>query len=92
VAGHEFTQWNWDVTPVEGGEQLLSIIVTVVIKLPDGSWKSKELGVFSKTIKVKVSSQRTLSQFIRNNWQWMMATLIIPTAAWLIRSRKKKQS
>lgn len=92
VAGHEFTQWNWDVTPVEGGEQLLSIIVTVVIKLPDSSWKSKELGVFSKTIKVKVSSRRALSQFIRNNWQWMMATLIIPTAAWLIRSRKKKQS
>lgn len=92
VAGHEFSQWNWDVTPIEGGDQPLSIVVTAVIKMPDGNEKSKELGVFSKTIDVKVNAQRSIVQFIQNNWQWLAVTLVIPAVAWLIGSRKKKKS
>ena len=82
VAENDFTQWAWNVTPLKAGSQLLSLLVTVRIKLPDDGEEAKDYPVFDKQIRVRVNLQHTIEGLIRRYWQWLASAVIIPALVW----------
>jgi tetratricopeptide (TPR) repeat protein len=82
VAESDFTQWAWDVTPLKAGSQVLSMLITVRIKLPDDGEEAKDYPVFDKQIKVRVNLQHTIAGLIRRYWQWLASAVIIPVLVW----------
>jgi hypothetical protein len=78
VADNRITEWAFDVTPRESGNQKLQLIITVRIKLSGMDEEKKDHPVIEKTIHVKVNVWRWTKEFFSNNWQWLAGTIIIP--------------
>ncbi|MEP6922382.1 MAG: hypothetical protein ABI967_14750 [bacterium] len=95
VAGKEYAQWEWRVTPLESGNQTLTLAATAKIFLPERGEKPIYYKALEKSIYVKVDRWYSLSQFIANNWQWLWAVVVVPLAGRLLwggwRKRKTRR-
>ncbi len=93
VAGKEFAQWEWRVTPLVSGNQELVLRASAVISTPNRPEKNVDIPVLHKTIKVRVDPFYASRRFISNNWQWLWTALVVPIAlaVWRLRKRKKTQ-
>lgn len=91
VTGEGFTQWDWDVVPLKSGDQLLSLVVTVRIKIPDYGEERKDYPVFDRQIKVKVNPVYTIKTFIESYWQWIIVTILIPLIGWVVKKLWKSR-
>lgn len=78
----ERTEWRWDCKAKKVGEVRLKLIVSKVEK--DGI-KSK---VFEGSTRVSVAVGPMLSHFFEKNWQWIIATIVIPLLLWWWRTKK----
>jgi hypothetical protein len=85
-----FTQWSWDVTPLETGEHPLHLSVRVVIRLQDGSEKTKDYPVKDTFVLVKITPRTWISRFLRNDWHWIAGTLLLPLAAFVVKKIRKR--
>ncbi len=85
-----YTEWQWNIKPLKGGQNYLKLIVKVRIK-EDGEEFYKDITVFDKNIDVKSNPGFTVWQFIKSYWQWFMTTIIIPFVIWWWKSRKEKK-
>ena len=70
------TQWNWDVIPLKSGNQLLSLIVSIVITLPDDIKEKKDYYLFDNPVKVKPNLIYSAQIFIDNYWQAFVFMLV----------------
>lgn len=93
VAGKQFAQWEWKVTPLASGNQELVLRASAVISTPNRPEKNVDIPVLHKTIKVRVDPFYASRRFISNNWQWLWTALVVPIAiaVWKLRKRGKKQ-
>lgn len=92
VSGEGFTQWDYDVVPLESGIQSLELTVTVRIKIPNVGEEKKAYPVFERQINVKVSPAYSTGKFLEINWQWILTTLIGLSAAiigWIMKKKRK---
>ena len=55
VEGEGFSQWVWEVTPLKGGDQNLSLAVLAVVEVPEWVEVRKEYPVFEEVSEVEVS-------------------------------------
>jgi hypothetical protein len=85
-----YTEWDWSIKPLKGGQNFLKLVVKVRIK-EDGQEFYKDITVFDKNIDVKSNPGFTISQFIQSYWQWIMTTIIIPLVIWWWKNRKEKK-
>ena len=76
VEGEDFTQWEWDVTPLTSGIQSLLLSVTVRIKIFNDGEETKDYPVFERRIKVKVNLIHSTKKFIEKYWKWIATTII----------------
>jgi hypothetical protein len=83
VLNEGFTQWSWRVLPLKSGNQLLLLMVTVRLKIPNEQEEYKNYPVFEKGIKVKVNPVYTFTEFIKNEWKWIITVLILPLISWI---------
>jgi len=90
VAGKEYAQWEWRVTPLKAGDQKLTLTAEVIIKLPGRPDAEIDHTVLNKQILVRVDRWYTIKQFMANNWQWLWAVVIVPAAGLLWGLRRKK--
>ncbi len=81
VAGADFTQWTWDVTPTQAGDLSLTLVVTARVKLAGFSDEQKDLGIIERNIKVKVDPAYSLQAFFDANRDWIFPAVFIPVAA-----------
>lgn len=92
VTGEGFTQWDWDVLPLKSGDQLLSFVVIVRMKIPNYGEERRDYPVFDRKIKVKVNPPYTIKKFIENYWQWILSTIIgSGIIGWVIKRIIKKR-
>ena len=70
------TQWNWDVIPLGSGNQLLSLIVSIEITLPDDIKEYVDYYVFDYPVKVKPNLIYSAQIFIGNYWQAFVFMLV----------------
>jgi hypothetical protein len=92
VAGKQYAQWEWHVTPLQSGEQRLTLTATATIFLEGRGEKPIYYKTLEKPIVVKVDRWYSTKQFFSNNWQWLWAVIVVPAAGLLWRRMRKKSS
>lgn len=86
-----YTEWEWNVMPLTGGNNPLKLIVKVRITSEDGEKSFKDIVVFEKNILTKTNVSYSVKNLINKYWQWSLSTLIIPFFIWLYNKKKKKK-
>lgn len=95
VSQKEFTEWNWDVMPKKSGKQLLTLVVTVRLKIPNYGEEKKAYPVFDRQIDVKVNPFYTVWAFIKSNWQFFVGPIFTGLMGYYLKGwleTKKKRS
>jgi len=85
-----YTEWEWKIKPLKGGQSYLKLIVKVRVK-EDGQEFYKDITVFDKNVDVKSNIGFTLGNFIKQYWQWILTTIIIPLIVWWWKNRKTEK-
>jgi hypothetical protein len=84
----EPTIWKWEIKAVEGSNQRVHLTLNTV-----GFVKGKEFPRSIHTQKWTISVHTSLGQhmigFIRGNWQWLWAAIIVPIATWIWKRKKR---
>lgn len=76
IGSSGYTQWEWDVIPIKSGNKLIHLSLSVSVYLRNYGEKIKSLPVMDKEILVKVNIPYSFCNFIKNNWQWIVGTII----------------
>jgi hypothetical protein len=86
-----YTEWQWRITPLKGGDNFLKLIVKVRISNENGDFY-KDITVFDKNIKVKSNITFSIKTWISNYWQWLISTIFIPLIVWFYKKKKEEKS
>ena len=86
---HNFTQWEWDVTPENSGWHSLVLSVKAVIKISNRPDVNYDYPVLERKIYVKINPVQTTKSFIGKYWQWIIGTILIPLIGWLYNRWRK---
>ena len=89
------TEWNFDVTALDSGEQHLNLVVGVRLKHSGESDETRFYPLYDRKIDVEVDVGFTVTQFVTNHWEALLTIIVIPLVGlgyreW--RNRKKKTS
>ena len=90
VSKDQRTEWKWEIHPKEEGEHRLHLTLTTLLEI-NGNSTRRAIRIFGRYIEVYVTPTQKLEVFLRANWQWLWATILLPVAGWLWRLRRKKQ-
>ena len=85
-----YTEWQWLIKPLKGGENFLKLVVKVRVK-EDNQEFYKDITVFDKKISVKSNVVFTTESFISKYWQWIMTTIIIPLIIWFYKKKSEEK-
>lgn len=85
-----FTEWTWRLTPTKGGDIFLKIIVSVIVE-SENKTITKDIPVYDEVVVVKSNYIFTIKGFIKEYWQWIMTTIIIPFVIWFYNKKRKKK-
>jgi len=84
-----FTQWSWNVKPLESGMHVLSLAIAVRIRLPDG-WEKYDSPVLDRKIRVRVNPVYSTVSFVQSNWRWIVTTAVGSGMVWHFLGPKSK--
>jgi len=87
------TEWSWEVEAIKPGSHKLHLTLTALIQV-DGDEKRRTIRTFDRLIEVNVDFPHQVASIVDNNKGWIISGILIPIAAWLIRSywfRRKEQ-
>lgn len=92
ASGEDSTEWIYSITPLKSGNQSLKLDIGTILKFPNGEDRKYDK-VLDKTINVKANVTKQFQDFIENNWQWIIGTLIIGSGfiGWLARKLRKQK-
>jgi hypothetical protein len=85
-----FTEWEWRLTPIKGGDIFLKIMVSVIVK-SENETITKDIPVYDEVVVVKSNYIFTIKNFIKEYWQWLMTTIVIPFIIWFYNKKKEKE-
>jgi hypothetical protein len=85
VATDTFTQWQFNVRALEAGDQELDVLVGLRVKMGSEDEESRFYPTYERMINVKVNRIYVVRHFLSENWKWLIATLILPALAFLIK-------
>jgi len=84
VSASGVTQWNWDITPKQLGQQRLHLTLDAIVKIGDHE-TSYTLQTFDRTIGVNVVWPDSALSFLGKYWQWVCTAAVFPLIAWIAR-------
>ena len=89
ISRTETTSWSWEVKPRTKGKQYLHLTLTAIIGV-NGKSMPRTIRTFDKAIDVEITQAQELQSFVGQNWQWLWATLLVPIAGWICKSKTNK--
>lgn len=89
VGGQKITEWRWEVTPTETGDQRLHLTLSAIIVVGDSD-TPYSVRTFDRSLDVSVGWTTRISGFFEDNWQWLWAAILVPLVTWWL-SRRKRQ-
>lgn len=97
ITDFDFTQWEWNITPREAGNQSLEVSVSLRIEIPQiNEHLVKDYPVYEKKIKVKVSQFEIMKFLILGVIVLLVLWIIINNrsnlTAWIKRKKINKSS
>jgi hypothetical protein len=87
VTRNDVTDWKWEIKPISAGRQYLHLTLSALLKL-EGISTPRTIRTFDRTIEVEVSWDQRVTTFLKNNWQWLWAAILVPVAGWLWKRKK----
>lgn len=86
-------KWVWDVTASQAGKQALHLTLSGYVQV-DGERTPVLTRELSREIRVTVSPHQQALEFLKDNWQFLAGSILIPlaVAAWARYRRKKSGS
>jgi hypothetical protein len=87
VSGAEMTEWKWEIKPKNAGSQFLHLTLSAILNV-EGADTPRTIRTFDKIIEVEVTWNQKVTGFIRKNWQWLWAAVLVPIAGWLWKKKK----
>ena len=90
ISRSQTTRWKWEVTPTQDGSQNLSLTLSAIINV-SGQDAPFVIQTFNQKIEVEVSVGQQVSTFVAGNWQWLWASILVPTAPFLWKWYRQKQ-
>ncbi len=88
IEGDDYTEWSWRIVPLKSGKNYLKLLIRVKSKIDDSY---KDITIFDKKILVKPNIKYTLSNWIKDYWQWISSSILIPLFTWWWANRRKKR-
>ena len=77
------TTWTWDVKALQPGDLKLRVGIDAHLPLPNGAVEHNVFTSPPARVEVKGRFSRYVLAFIRNNWQWLWAVLLVPGVRWV---------
>jgi hypothetical protein len=90
ISRSESTQWRWEVIPKKTGKHVLHLTLDVLLDI-DGGVSARNLRTFDEEIEVQVSWPKVAAEFLRDNWQWLWAAVLVPLGPWAWNKLKRKK-
>lgn len=81
VARDAYTQWAWDIVPLESGEQRLSLTVTARVKIPGFGDEARDIEIIEREILVQVTPVQATLDFLGGNLEWIGPAVLAALAA-----------
>lgn len=88
IEGDDYTEWGWRIVPLKSGKNYLKLLIRVKSKIDDSY---KDITIFDKKILVKPNIKYTLSNWIKDYWQYISSSILIPLFTWWWANRRKKR-
>ena len=85
-----YTEWEWRIVPLKGGQNFLKLVVKVRIVNENGEFY-KDITVFDKNIEVKSNVVFSIKTWLSNYWQWLVTTIIIPFIVWFYKKKSEEK-
>ena len=89
VSKRQQTEWKWEVQPKKEGRHKLHLTLAALLEVDEHS-TPRVIRTFDKIIVVNVTMTKKIGLFIKNNWQWLWAAILVPVVGWLWKRRKKQ--
>ena len=83
----ERTEWKWEIMPKEKGDLKLHLTLTAIIEV-DGEKTQRTIKTFDKLVEVKVLPKQQIISFVKGNWEWLWAAILVPLAGWFWKKKK----
>ncbi len=90
VARREVTEWKWGITPTAHGKQNLHLTLSALLSI-EGESTPRVIRTFDRIIIVEVTIGQQAKVFIKNNWQWLWAAVLVPLVGWIWKRKKRKK-
>jgi len=84
IEDNDFTQWDWKVVPLKGGNRKLWATITIQVKV-ENEQALKTLPVLEKEVSVMINPAYSTGTFVVQYWQWLIASAIIPIVGLLLK-------
>ena len=82
VSATGLTQWTWDITPKQLGQQELHLSLDAIVKIGDHQ-DTYTLQTFNRAIVVNVAWPASAIAFLAKYWQWVCTAVVFPVIVWL---------
>ncbi|VEN73495.1 conserved hypothetical protein [Candidatus Desulfarcum epimagneticum] len=89
ISGRESTDWKWEIQPEKEGRHSLHLTLAAMITV-EGQSASRTIRTFDRVIEIQVTAGQKIQAFLKQNWQWLWAAVLVPLVTFLWRRRKKK--
>ncbi len=86
----DIMEWSWDVKPKSHGTHSLYLTISIVLNVEDEKIQ-KIIYEIEKKIVVNATRSQQLTTFIKDNWQWLWATVLVPIIGLFLKKRKPKR-
>ena len=88
VARREVTEWKWEIKPRTAGKQNLHLTLSALLSI-EGESTPRVIRTFDRIIIVEVTIGQQAKLFVKNNWQWLWAAVLVPIVGWMWKRRKR---
>lgn len=93
ISMKEVNEWKWNIKAEKPGKHRLNLALNVILFI-EGNQRSRTIKTFEKDIEVTVvevpwSLTASIIDFIKSEWKWLWAVLVVPLAGWIWKRLRK---
>jgi hypothetical protein len=77
-------EWLWKVIPLKSGKRKLAVLISTTIKHETLGLTEQNFPLYEEEVEVSINPAYSMKEWSKNNWQWLIGTLIGSGVVWEI--------